>query len=88
MLMLVLFWLDQTVLLFRHALRKMNYMKVTLNHPQLITCVESALQKVIIANHRILWLQWAHSPAEGVWCGQVWFYYLGKTGSAELGWLF
>lgn len=41
-----------------------------------------------MTNHTLLWLQWAHSPAEGVWCGQVWFYYLGKIGSAELGWLY
>lgn len=37
-----------------------------------------------MTNHTLLWLQWAPSPAEGVWCGQVWFYYLGKIGSAEL----
>lgn len=41
-----------------------------------------------MTNHTLLWLQWAHSPAEGVWCGQVWFYYLGKIGSAELGRLY
>lgn len=42
----------------------------------------------MMTNHTLLWQQWAHSLAEGMWGGQVWFYYLGKIVPAQLGWLY